>query len=90
MIAIANQAARQQMIAALEAARPTARGEMNYKIMLNQANWKFPTHVCRCECETLAYEIAAACDWYLGGHELTEANGVYLISSKGYYHYIGS
>lgn len=57
--------------------------------------WKYPIAAQWFVDEALAIEVAAAMDFYYGGHEMSrhtnEAGELrYVVSSKGYYHYIGA
>lgn len=101
MLAIACHAARENaarleaLKAQLEARRPSDRGEAGFKAIRNHENWKFATSRFETADRHLACEVAAACDWYLGGHEMeVKANpfggSLYVVTSKGYYHYIGA
>ena len=74
---------------------PTNMGRAAMEGVQDLTNWKMPTRKLHCRSLGLAQEVAYAMDWYLGGHELQtviDAAGVadYVVSSKGYYHYIGS
>lgn len=64
------------------------------KEMMNKKNWKLRT-TCEFRTESLenAKKVGAALSFYLGGHEIRYeggANGEYIVTSKGYYHYIGA
>ena len=75
---------------------PTARAEKWVLEQTDRENWKLPTKPFVTTGHAEAMEFAYALDWYTGGHEITEGNSVYggtklwIVTSKGYYHYIGS
>jgi hypothetical protein len=74
---------------------PTSMGRAVMEGVQDPTNWKMPTRKLHCRSLKLAQEVAYAMDWYMGGHEMqtvVDASGVadYVVSSKGYYHYIGS
>jgi hypothetical protein len=57
--------------------------------------WKYPIAAQWFTQEHLAREVADAMDFYYGGHEMsshTNEDGatVYIVSSRGYYHYVGA
>jgi hypothetical protein len=57
--------------------------------------WKYPIAAQRFTQEHLAFEVASAMDFYYGGHEMSShvneaGETVYVVSSRGYYHYIGA
>lgn len=59
------------------------------------ANWKLPTRPYYTYDKSIAEDLAYCYDWFLGGHELeiaeyTKYGALYRVSSKGYYHYVGS
>ena len=65
------------------------------KTIEDARGWKYPVPAQWFVDEALAVEVAAAMDFYYGGHEmsrnLNEAGEVrYVVSSKGYYHYVGA
>jgi len=58
--------------------------------MMNKQNWKLPTSTFRTANKDTAEDVAYGLEWYLGGSEtVVDRNGDYIVSSKGYYHYIG-
>lgn len=74
---------------------PTDLGRMAMESVQDSTNWKRSTRELRCRSLEMAQEVAYAMDWYMGGHELrTEVDATgradYVVSSRGYYHYIGS
>jgi hypothetical protein len=74
---------------------PTDMGRKAMESVQDPTNWKLPTRELRCWNLEAAQEVAYAMDWYLGGHELrveTDADGRpdYVVSSRGYYHYVGA
>jgi hypothetical protein len=65
------------------------------KTFEDDRGWKYPIAAQRFTQEHLAFEVAAAMDFYYGGHEMTShvndaGETVYVVSSHGYYHYIGA
>ncbi len=59
--------------------------------MQNAQNWKLPTTSFRTMNADLAQDIAYGLDWFMGGHEMeVDAEGFVVVTSKGYYHYIGA
>lgn len=74
---------------------PTELGEKAMWSVQHADNWKMPTRELHCRSLEVAQEVAYAMDWYLGGHELrTEIDAAgradYVVSSRGYYHYVGA
>ena len=73
---------------------PTSRGKDLLMLVENKENWKDATSVFNTDRLEDAEDLAYTLDWYLGGHEMEtkeESWGkVYLVSSLGYYHYIGA
>lgn len=57
--------------------------------------WKYPIAAQWFTQEHLAREVAEAMDFYYGGHEMSShaneaGETVYIVSSRGYYHYVGA
>lgn len=73
-------------------ARPTETGNAIANSMMNPRNWKLPTTILKFgpDAERLRKETAYALDFYLGGHEETREGDLIVLSSKGYYHYVGA
>jgi hypothetical protein len=74
---------------------PTELGRRALESVQNPTNWKLPTRELHCRSIDTAMEVAYAMDWYLGGHELrteidAEGRPDYVVSSRGYYHYVGA
>jgi hypothetical protein len=74
---------------------PTDLGRKAMEALQDPTNWKLPTRELRCRDLDTAQEVAYAMDWYMGGHELrieVDAAGRpdYVVSSRGYYHYVGA
>lgn len=74
---------------------PTDLGRKLMESVQDPANWKMPTRQLWCWNQEAAMEMAYAMDWYMGGHELRieiDAHGIpnYVVSSQGYYHYVGA
>jgi hypothetical protein len=75
--------------------QPTELGRAAMEHVQDRANWKMPTRELRCWNQEAAMEVAYAMDWYMGGHEMRieiDAYGIpcYVVSSRGYYHYVGA
>jgi len=74
--------------------RPCELGEAVFKLIQDPTNWKLPTTAFETFDPYKAADVAYALNWYLGGHEIEtrwQADRIiYRVSSKGYYHYIGS
>lgn len=65
------------------------------KTIEDARGWKYPVAAQWFDSEALAVEVAAAMDFYYGGHEMSRhttenGNARWVVSSKGYYHYIGA
>jgi hypothetical protein len=65
------------------------------KVLEDPRGWKYPVRPIACDNEQTAREIAAAMDFYYGGHEMIQANDTagkqqWVVGSRGYYHYIGA
>jgi len=58
--------------------------------LYNPTNWKLPTREFRTDNEHLARDVAYTLDWFLGGHEIRREGTEWVVTSKGYYHYIGA
>jgi len=57
----------------------------------NKENWKFHTRPIRVRDEEDAKDLSDALSYFLGGSEVSVLpDRTYVVSSKGYYHYIGS
>ena len=57
----------------------------------NKENWKFHTRPIRVSDEEDAKDLSDALSYFLGGSEVSVLpDRTYVVSSKGYYHYIGS
>lgn len=57
--------------------------------------WKYPVPAQTSVCGQFAHELAAAMDFYYGGHEMVTFHDetgapVWVVSSRGYYHYVGA
>lgn len=69
--------------------------KLSLKTMEDSRGWKYPISTQTFTDKALADEFAYAMDFYYGGHEMRTvqtADGKieYKLSSRGYYHYIGS
>lgn len=65
------------------------------KTIEDARGWKYPIAAQWFVDEALALEVAAAMDFYYGGHEISShddghGNTRWIVSSRGYYHYIGA
>ena len=73
---------------------PTDRAEAFMASVEDKTNWKGATSLFETTWMEEAEELAYALDFYLGGHEesvvIVDGIAHYLISSRGYYHYIGA
>jgi len=57
----------------------------------NKENWKYPTQAAVVETEKEAQKIADVLTYYLGGAEIIPSpSGRFIVTSKGYYYYIGA
>ena len=57
--------------------------------------WKYPVAGYISVCGKFAHDLAKAMDFYYGGHEMLAFHDetgapVWVVSSKGYYHYVGA
>ncbi len=74
---------------------PCEYGEHVFKLIKNKDNWKLPTANYHTDSKEHADKVVYVLDWYLGGHEIIECvNDIgtksWVVSSKGYYHYVGA
>lgn len=73
---------------------PTARAEAVMNEHVNPENWKGAVRPFATFDKSLADEVARCYDWYMSGHEMTweqiHQGKVYVVKSKGYYHYCGA
>ena len=59
--------------------------------MQNQSNWKLATSAFKTMNLDMAEDVAYGLDWFMGGHEMNvDSDGYIVVTSKGYYHYIGA
>jgi hypothetical protein len=57
----------------------------------DSTNWKLPVRAFKTRSVELAQDVAYGLDWYMGGHEMeVRDDGWIIVTSKGYYHYIGA
>jgi hypothetical protein len=74
---------------------PTAEAKRIMGTVQNKGNWKLATKPYYTFDADVARQLAYCYDFYFGGHELTKqvdftGNGiVYVVTSKGYYFYVG-
>ena len=83
------------MNAAFTITEPREISKAFLKTIENRRGWKYPVAAQWFVDEGLAVEVAAAMDFYYGGHEMRRhiaENGEarWVVSSKGYYHYVGA
>ncbi len=55
----------------------------------NEENWKYPTKPIKVKTLPEAQKIADALSANMGGSEITDAGNGYVVSSRGYYWYVG-
>ena len=65
------------------------------KTIEDRRGWKYPVAAQWFVDEALAVEVAAAMDFYYGGHEMIQSNDTagkesWVVGSRGYYHYVGA
>lgn len=75
--------------------KPDAESERIMKLCQNPSNWKLATTPYITFDKNTAENLAYCFNWYLGGHEIRAIRTrkqiiAYVVSSKGYYHYIGA
>ncbi len=57
----------------------------------NIKNWKLPTKPVWVKSRATAEKVAAAIAFFMGGAEIDEwCDNSFVVTSKGYYHYIGA
>ena len=83
------------MNAACAIAEPTEDMKAFFKLVEDPRGWKYPVTPICCSTKKYADEVAAAMDFYYGGHEMSShvndaGETVYVVSSRGYYHYVGA
>ena len=83
------------MNAAFTITEPSKTIQDTLKVLEDVRGWKYPIKPVTCRTESFARELAAAMDFYYGGHELDarrdlDGGIVWVVSSKGYYHYVGA
>jgi len=62
-----------------------------FRAVENKENWKLPTRPIVCNTEEEAKDYFEAIIFFQGGAELNKTpNGRYLVTGKGYYHYVGA
>ena len=73
---------------------PTAESEQIMREHEDPRGWKWPIRQMVTDSKDVADDYAYCLNWYVGGHERIETwttDGTqYVVSSKGYYHYIGA
>jgi hypothetical protein len=76
--------------------RPTDQCDKWFAEHQDASNWKLATRPFITTSKSVADDFAYTLDWYCGGHEIRESQSVYggtrvwVVTSKGYYHYIGA
>jgi len=83
------------MNAAFSIAEPRQLIRDTLNVFEDARGWKYPIRPIVCRQEEFARELAAAMDFFYGGHEIDarrdlDGSIVWVVSSKGYYHYIGA
>ncbi len=61
-----------------------------FEKIANPEMWKLPTVPYETRSREEADKIKEALLYFTGGAEITSQRGLYTVSSKGYYHYIGA
>ena len=73
---------------------PNAATEALMRKLHDPKGWKYPMKPYATFDESEADALAAAYDWYLGGHERTweyiPQGKLHVVTSRGYYHYVGA
>ena len=64
--------------------------EAIFDFVKNVNNWKLPTQPATAHNHEDAKMVADAIIYYAGGAEISEKQGEFTITSRGYYHYIGT
>lgn len=76
--------------------RPTEQCDRWFAEHQDKTNWKLATRPFVTTSREVALDFAYTLDWYLGGHEIAESQSAYggtpvwVVTSNGYYHYIGA
>jgi len=83
------------MNAAFTITEPSKTMQDTLKVLEDARGWKYPIKPVTCRTESFARELAAAMDFYYGGHEMSRNTNEagedrWVVSSKGYYHYVGA
>lgn len=56
----------------------------------NKENWKKPIEPVKLTSLDSALRVIEALIFFVGGAEMKETDDIYLVKSRGYYHYIGA
>lgn len=74
--------------------KPSELTETIMKAAQDPRGWKYPIRPFVTTNKGLAEDYAYCLNWYVGGHEMIETwttDGTqYIVSSLGYYHYVGA
>ncbi len=75
--------------------KPTPESERTMKEHEDPRGWKYPIQPYVTYSKSEADDLAYCYNWYLGGHERetrvdSKFKVYHIVSSKGYYHYIGA
>lgn len=74
---------------------PTKAAQAIFCAMCDPTNWKLPLRAHATTDKAEADAVAYAIDWYCGGHEMACVDCIggqvlWIVGSKGYYHYSGA
>lgn len=61
-----------------------------FESVQNKENWKLPTRPVRVKTKVEANVLLEAICCFVGGAEMEKDGQGYIVTSKGYYHYIGA
>ena len=74
--------------------KPSERSEHIMRLHEHPHNWKLPILEYRTTDKSEAEDYGYCLNWYCGGHEIetiyAASETIYVVSSKGYYHYVGA
>ena len=72
--------------------KPSPESEAVMRQIQHPENWKLDTLQKFCATEDERDDLAYCLDWYMGGHEVevSQSGKGWYVSSRGYYHYVGS
>lgn len=61
-----------------------------FESVQNPENWKYPTRPAKVASLPEAEALSRAISYFAGGSEITDLSSGYVVSSKGYYQYVGA